>query len=225
MKSLHIRTRDAGTTELPVGKIICLGRNYAEHAKEMGAEIPTEPVLFLKPPSSIIYNGEDIVRPSFSQQLHHEVELIVAIGSTGKNIPESRAFDYVLGYGVGLDMTLRDKQADAKKKGLPWSVAKGFDTSAPISEIIPKNQIPDPKKLEIRCLVNGTERQRTSISKMLFPVEKIISYCSTIFTLEEGDLIFTGTPEGVSELNDGDTIEAELVGFTKITHHVRVLPA
>lgn len=210
--------------EIAVGKIICLGRNYADHAKEMGAEVPSEPVLFLKPSSAIISNGENIIRPSFSQQLHHEVELVVAVSKSGKNIDVSRAFEYVLGYGVGLDMTLRDVQGEAKKKGLPWSVAKGFDTSAPISEIIPKNQIPDPKQLEIRCLVNGTERQHTSISRMLFPIEKIISYCSTIFTLEEGDLIFTGTPEGVGVVNDGDVIEAELLGYTKITHHVKVLP-
>jgi acylpyruvate hydrolase len=224
MKTLHLRTRDARTTELPVGKIICLGRNYVEHAKEMGAEVPAEPLLFLKPPSSLIYNGEDIVRPSFSQQLHHEVELVVAIGTSGKNIPESHAFDYVVGYGVGLDMTLRDIQSTAKKRGLPWSVAKGFDTSAPISEIIPKSQVPDPTKLEIRCLVNGIQRQHACVGQMLFPIEKIIAYCSTIFTLEQGDIIFTGTPDGVSEVKNGDILEAELVGFTKITHHVKVLP-
>lgn len=207
--------------EIPIGKIICLGRNYTEHAKEMGTEIPTTPILFLKPSSAIIYNGEDIIRPPFSQQLHYEVEFIVALGTSGKNISESQALEYVLGYGIGLDMTLRDIQREAKKKGLPWSVAKGFDTSAPISDIIPKDKIKNPNKVEFRCSVNGIQRQYSSTQDMIFSVEKIIAYCSSVFTLERGDIIFTGTPEGVGEVHDGDMIEAELVGYTKISHYVR----
>ncbi|HZY10955.1 MAG TPA: fumarylacetoacetate hydrolase family protein [Bacteroidota bacterium] len=204
-----------------VGKILCLGRNYAEHAKEMNAEIPDHPVIFLKPSTAIIHSGDDIILPKISRQLHHEVELVVAIGKRGKNIIASEADSYILGYGVGLDMTLRDVQFEAKKKGLPWSVAKGFDTSAPVSEIIPVSKITNPSELIIRCSVNGSKRQETSVSKMIFSIDKIIEYTSSIFTLEPGDLIFTGTPEGVGEIKPGDLIEAELIGYAKISHHIK----
>ncbi len=218
MKKIRVR----GSSKLiQVGTIFCLGRNYAEHAAEMQSEIPETPIIFLKPSSAIIDDGEDIVRPSISRQLHHEVELVVTIGKSGKNISSDRAFDYILGYGVGLDMTLRDIQSEAKKKGLPWSIAKGFVTSAPVSEIVPASIINDPSKLEIRCSVNGSVRQQTMIDKMIFSIDKIITYISTIFTLEAGDLIFTGTPEGVSEVKAGDVIEAELIGWAKITHYVK----
>jgi 2-keto-4-pentenoate hydratase/2-oxohepta-3-ene-1,7-dioic acid hydratase in catechol pathway len=204
-----------------VGKILCLGRNYAEHAKEMQTEVPQSPIIFLKPPSAIIKNGEDIIIPKISNELHHEIELVVAIGRKAKNISMHEAINYVLGYGIGLDMTLRDVQNEAKNKGLPWSVAKGFDTSAPISDIIPAAKISNPQDLEIRCTVNGILRQQSSTSKMIFTISQMIEYISSIFTLELGDLIFTGTPEGVSQVRDGDTIEAELVGYTKISHLVR----
>lgn len=217
MKTIRIHKT---STRIEVGKILCLGRNYSEHAKEMGTDIPENPIIFLKPSSSIIYDGERIIKPAISENLHYEVELIIAIAKEGKDIPISSSNEYILGYGVGLDMTLRDLQNEAKKKGLPWSVAKGFDTSAPISDIIPAHMIKDPRELEIRCLVNNIERQRTSISKMIFSCEQIISYCSKIFTLERGDLIFTGTPEGVGEVKHGDRIESELVGYIKISNEV-----
>ena len=206
--------------ELPVGKILCLGRNYAEHAKEMSSEVPTTPVVFLKPPSALIQDGDPIVLSSISNDIHHEVELVVAIGKGGKSIPAARALDHVLGYGIGLDMTMRDVQHEAKKRGLPWSVAKGFDTSAPVSEIIPRKEIGNVQDLTIRCAVNGTVRQQSSTSEMIFPVDKIIEYVSSIFTLERGDLIFTGTPAGVGSVKSGDVVEAELVGYTKISHRV-----
>ena len=206
--------------EYTVGKILCLGRNYIEHAKEMHAEVPKEPVIFLKPPTAIIWNKEDIRIPKISKEPHHEVELVVAIGQNGKDIPRADAFQYVLGYGIGLDMTLRDVQNDAKKKGLPWSVAKGFDTSAPVSDIVPISKIKDSHNLGIRCTVNGIIRQDSSTKNLIFSIDKIIEYISSIFTLEVGDLIFTGTPEGVGIVNDGDVIEAELVGYTKISHRV-----
>jgi acylpyruvate hydrolase len=205
-----------------IGKILCLGRNYTEHAKEMKADIPASPVIFLKPSSSIVQDGKDIIIPKISKEVHQEVELIVAIGKTGKNIPIVQSMEYVLGYGIGLDITLRDVQNEAKKNGLPWTVAKGFDTSAPISEIIPISEIQNPHNLGIRCTVNGVIRQQSSTSKMIFSIPKIIEYISSIFTLEQGDLIFTGTPEGVGQVHDGDLIEAELVGYTKISHHVKV---
>ncbi|MFI5253333.1 MAG: fumarylacetoacetate hydrolase family protein [Bacteroidota bacterium] len=218
MKTITIKnTRNS----IPVGKILCLGRNYAEHAKEMNAAIPTTPIIFMKPGSSLIHDGEEILKPRISNNLHHEVELVVAIGRDGKNISEIEAPSYILGYGVGLDMTLRDIQNQAKDKGLPWFVSKGFDTSAPISEIISVNDIPNYLGLEISCTVNGTIRQKVTVDKMLISVPKIISYISTIVAIERGDLIYTGTPEGVGPLNDGDIIEASLTGYTKITHKVR----
>ena len=212
---------EGSSKEIQIGKILCLGRNYTEHAKEMKAEVPSAPVIFKKPSTAIIRNNEDIIIPKISSEPHHEVELIVAIGKNGKNIKANAAQEYVLGYGIGLDMTLRDIQNEAKKKGLPWSVAKGFDTSAPISELIPAEKITDPHNLIIQCTVNVSVRQRSSTREMIFSIEQIIEYISSIFTLESGDLIFTGTPEGVGAVNDGDIIEAELVGYTKISHRVR----
>ncbi len=218
MKTITIRKTNE---RIPVGKIICIGRNYIEHAKEMQADIPDKPVIFLKPPSAIIYNGESIIIPKISNDMHHEVELVVVIGKGGKNISASDANSHILGYAVGLDMTLRDVQAEAKKKGLPWTVAKGFDTSAPISDVLLKDEIPDPHNLNLICRVNGSVRQQSNTDKMIFRVHKLIEYISSIITLERGDLIYTGTPEGVSHVNDGDTIEAELVGYIKITNNVK----
>ncbi len=206
---------------LPIGKIFCLGRNYAEHAKEMKSDVPSTPIVFLKPSSAIIHNGEPIIRPSISKSLHHEAEVVVVIGKGGKNIPASEAGKHIAGYAIGLDMTLRDVQNDAKSKGLPWTVCKGFDTSAPISSVIPATRVADPAMLEFRCLVNGKQRQHGCASDMIFSPEEIIEYLSSLFTLEAGDLIFTGTPEGVGEVNPGDRVEAELIGFTKISHPVR----
>ncbi|HEV8537401.1 MAG TPA: fumarylacetoacetate hydrolase family protein [Bacteroidota bacterium] len=217
MKCLRLHTSQQ---EVPVGKIVCLGRNYAAHAKEMKSEIPTVPVVFLKPSSALIRNGEPIVLPLISNDVHYEVELVVAIGKSGKGISSSDAGDHILGYGIGLDMTLRDVQSEAKKKGLPWSVAKGFDTSAPVSDIIPGNEVRDIHDFRIRCSVNGVVRQESSTIGMIFSVEKIIEYVSSFLTLERGDLIFTGTPEGVGPVVAGDVIEAELVGYAKISHRV-----
>ncbi len=206
-----------------VGKILCLGQNYAEHAKEMQSEVPKEPVVFLKPATAVIFDGEPISIPRISQEPNHEVELVVAIGKEGKHVRRSDAFSYVLGYGVGLDMTLRDVQRNAKKKGHPWSVAKGFDTSAPVSEFVPAHLVSDPGTLELKCSVNGTVRQQCMTREMIFPVDFVIEYLSRLFTLEVGDLIFTGTPEGVGIVHDGDLIEAELVGLAKTSHRVRML--
>ena len=166
MNSVKIHSESA---ELPVGKILCLGRNYVEHAKEMRSEISQTPVVFLKPSTALVTDGRPIVIPHISNDVHHEVELVVAIAGGGKCIPATKALEHVLGYAVGLDMTLRDVQAEAKKQGLPWSIAKGFDTSAPVSEIIPRKDIPNPQDLTLRCSVNGTVRQQASTSMMIFP--------------------------------------------------------
>jgi acylpyruvate hydrolase len=207
--------------ELPVGKILCLGRNYAEHAKEMHAETPSEPVVFLKPSTALVADGGTVLIPPFSKDVHHEVEMVVVIGREGKHIPRHRAMDHVAGYAVGLDMTLRDVQAVAKSKGLPWSVAKGFDTSAPVSTAIGARLVPNPHALTLSLKVNGTVRQRSSTSAMIFPVDAMVSYLSSIFTLEPGDLIFTGTPEGVAAVAPGDLLEAELESVGTLRVHVQ----
>jgi 5-carboxymethyl-2-hydroxymuconate isomerase len=207
MKSVILR----GSSEpIRVQKIICLGQNYAEHAKEMKFDVPVSPVLFFKPPSAIIHQREKIVIPTLSNDVHHEVELTVLIGKDGKDIPRESALRYVAGYGVGLDMTMRDVQLEAKKKGLPWSLAKGFDTSAPLSEFIPAALVGDAMSLSIQLKINGKVRQSSGTSKLLFPVDTIIAYISQFITLERGDVIYTGTPEGVSRVDHGDTLEAIL---------------
>jgi 2-keto-4-pentenoate hydratase/2-oxohepta-3-ene-1,7-dioic acid hydratase in catechol pathway len=207
MKTLHFSDSDK---HLRVEKILCLGRNYADHAKEMNAEVPEQPVVFIKPSTAIIQSGESVVMPAISREMHHEVEMVVVIGKEGRNIPTSTAMEYVGGYALGLDMTLRDIQSEAKKKGLPWSIAKGFDTSAPVSAIVEKEKIRDPHNLDISLKVNGKIRQQSNTRNMIFHVDYIISFLSGIFTLEPGDLIFTGTPEGVGMVVQGDILEAEL---------------
>jgi 2-keto-4-pentenoate hydratase/2-oxohepta-3-ene-1,7-dioic acid hydratase in catechol pathway len=202
---------------LQAGKIICLGRNYIEHAKEMQAEVPKEPVLFLKPASAIIESGGTIVIPPFSKDLHHEVELVAMISRGGTRINQSEAMSHIGGYAVGLDMTLRDVQADAKKKGLPWTVSKGFDTSAPLSTFVSADAIPDPHNLAISLAVNGTVRQHSSTRNMIFKLDFIVAYISSIFTLEPGDLIFTGTPEGVGPALPGEVLNAEIEGIGTLT--------
>jgi acylpyruvate hydrolase len=214
-----IRNRE-NSEEITVGSIFCLGQNYPLHAREMKSDVPTAPVIFMKPATAICRNGDPVRIPPISLEVHHEVELIVAIGKGGRDIPQSEAFSHVLGYAVGLDMTLRDVQAEAKKKGHPWTVAKGFDTSAPISDILPPSAIGNPHSLTLRCSVNGSVRQEGSTADMVFSIDKIISYLSSIFTLRRGDLIFTGTPAGVGPVKPGDTIEAEIAGIVRITHPV-----
>ncbi|MEX1138570.1 MAG: fumarylacetoacetate hydrolase family protein [Bacteroidota bacterium] len=203
-------TLQGSKNPIPVSKIICVGRNYAEHAKEMKAELPSNPVLFLKPPSAIVASGGAVVLPSISNDLHHEVELTVLLGKGGRDIPKESALGYVAGYGIGLDMTLRDVQSEAKKKGLPWSLAKGFDTSAPLSEFIPATSVPDPHRLFLRLTVNGEVRQQGTTSNFIFRLEYLISYISQFFTLNSGDVLFTGTPEGVAQTVPGDSLEATL---------------
>ncbi|AIF68520.1 acylpyruvase [Palaeococcus pacificus DY20341] len=209
-----------GFYELRPSKVICLGRNYEEHAKELGHEVPQEPVIFLKPPSSLIGPDKTIILPRKSKEVHHEVELAVIIGKRGKNIPKTKAMDYVLGYTVFMDITARDLQWEAKKKGLPWTLAKGFDTFAPIGpRIVDKREI-DVSDLEIGLKVNGEVRQLSRTSKMIFKIDEIISYVSSIMTLEKGDIIATGTPEGVGPLRHGDVVEAWIEGIGVLKEEV-----
>jgi len=202
--------------EFTIGKIVCVGRNYAEHAKELGNEIPEKPVLFLKPASALIYSGGEIIHPTFGNELHHEVELVLLVGETVKNANKAEAEKAIIGYGVGLDMTLRDIQDGLKKMGHPWTLAKCFDTSAVISDFILKKdyQLKLNEKLELK--VNGIVKQGDTLKSMIFNPIEIVEYISSVMTLERGDLVFTGTPAGVGKVKRGDKLEAKLGEITEI---------
>lgn len=206
---------------LRIGKIICLARTYKEHAKEMNASIPENPVLFLKPDSAVIFSHETILIPAMSQCLHHEVELGIVLGKKGKHIPEEKALDYVCGYLVGLDITARDLQSVAKKNGWPWGIPKGFDTFAPLSDVVLKEQVPDFSHVDIELRVNSVVKQRGTASQMIYSLEHIISFLSEVMTLEPGDLILTGTPEGVGEIKEGDVLEARFGSFCSLMVDVK----
>lgn len=197
---------------VPVGTIYCLGKNYEKHIREMGGAGPTPPVIFIKPRTALVRPGGIVHRPAISSEMHHEVELVAVIGKKGKGIPEDEAMDHIQGFAIGVDLTLRDVQAVAKQRGEPWAVAKGFDGSAPVSEVLVRTEIPDPQDLTLRLSVNGKVRQEGSTRDMILTVPGVIAYLSTIFTLEPGDCVFTGTPEGVGPVEPGETIRAEIVG-------------
>ncbi|TYO96388.1 5-carboxymethyl-2-hydroxymuconate isomerase [Geothermobacter ehrlichii] len=202
-----------------VGKIVCLGRNYVEHIRELGNEIPERPVIFTKPATSIIGEGGRIRIPSWSRDCHHEVELAVLIGTGGREISRDRAMDHVAGYGVAIDLTLRDIQSELKAKGLPWDIAKGFDTACPLSAFVPAEQVADPHDLGIRLRVNDDLRQDGHTGQMMRRIPQIIEEISAIFTLEPGDLVLTGTPSGVGPLRSGDRVVAEIdqVGHLEVS--------
>ncbi len=201
--------------DLPVRTIYCIGRNYAQHAKEMGNPIPKMPLVFLKPLGTICYDGSTIHLPIQSNEIHFEAEIVIAISKTGKNIPHGSAMDYVGGYGVGIDFTARDIQSISKKQGHPWSIAKGFDEFAPISTFCKVDEIEDPDNLDLKLFQNGFVKQHGNTSEMIFPIPNLITFLSTIYTLHPGDLIFTGTPEGVGPVNSGDTLEVILNNGTQ----------
>ncbi|MBP1661835.1 MAG: acylpyruvase [Thermoplasmatales archaeon] len=206
---------------IPIGKIICLARTYKEHAREMNAVVTEDPLLFLKPSTSIIYNHGTIIIPRRSQCLHHEVEMGVILGKKGKNIREENAMDHVLGYLVALDITARDIQSVAKKNGWPWAIAKGFDTFAPISDAVGKTKVPYPLNLDLSLTINGVVKQHANTNEMIYSLERIISFISEVMTLEKGDLILTGTPEGVGEIQEGDVLEAHLGSLCSLTVDVK----
>jgi len=194
--------------EFTIGKIVCLARNYAEHAKELGNETPAAPVLFMKPASSVIGDGETVQIPSYSQECHYEVELAVLIGTQCRGVIADNAMEHVAGYGVAIDMTLRDVQNQLKAKGLPWEIAKGFDTSCPLSDFVPAATVADPHALSLKLAVNGEGRQDGTSSAMIHRVPQIVAHISSIFTLESGDVILTGTPAGVGPVRAGDVMSA-----------------
>lgn len=207
--------------KIPINKIVCVGRNYVEHIHELGNEIPEKPVVFLKPNSSVIYSGDEIVYPDYSNDMHHEVELLLLIGKKIKNASLKEAEEAIIGYGLGLDMTLRDVQDELKKKGHPWEKSKCFDTSAVISEFILKSDYQLSLQEELLLKVNDEIRQKDILQKMIFKPAQIVEYLSSILTLEYGDIIFTGTPQGVSKVNRGDKLYAKLDNLLELNCVVR----
>jgi 2-keto-4-pentenoate hydratase/2-oxohepta-3-ene-1,7-dioic acid hydratase in catechol pathway len=203
------------------GKIVCVGQNYREHIKEMRSEEPTEPVLFLKPSTSLVGDGEAIIIPTGIGMVHHEVELALIIGRRGKNIPAGKALQHVRSVAVFNDVTARDMQTVARKAGLPWALAKGMDTFAPMSEPVPIDSVGDLSKLELELRVNDELRQKGSTSQMIFPSEQLISYISRFMTLQRGDIIATGTPSGVGPLVPGDEVTAMIPGVGTLRSPVR----
>jgi len=195
---------------LPIRTIYCIGRNYTEHAKELNNPVPSSPLVFIKPQNAICFDEAEVVIPAQSNDVHHEVELVVAISKTGKNIDLENVTHHISGIGVGIDFTARDIQQKAKEAGHPWTVAKGFDNFAPISSFIPTDKIENLNNIKLQLSVNGTKRQFGNTSEMIFSISELISYLSGIFTLVPGDLIFTGTPSGVSAVSHGDKLFAEL---------------
>lgn len=197
-------------TDLRVNNIFCVARNYLAHAAEMGASIGSEPVVFIKPNSAILQSGQAMQLPSWSKDVHHEAELVVAIGRGGKNISKDNALEHVAGYALGLDLTARDVQAEAKRAGMPWTLSKGFDGAAVLTQFVPASVIRNPFELEFTLEINGKSKQQADTRLMAFDVATLISWISSRFTLQTGDLIYTGTPEGVGQLHSGDQLKLTL---------------
>ncbi len=205
-----------------VRRIFCVGRNYADHVREMGNDPKSEPpIFFTKPADAVVDSGAVIAYPLNTVNFHHEVELVVAIGLGGCAIEQSAALDHVWGYGVGVDLTRRDRQAEAKKGGQPWDVAKAFDQSAPCSALTPVSVSGHPAKARISLAVNGATKQNADIAEMIWSVAEIIAALSRSWMLRPGDLIFTGTPSGVGPLVAGDAVRAEIDGLAPLSFSIR----
>lgn len=191
-------------------KIICIGRNYVEHARELNNPLPEKPVFFMKPNTSLIIRNRPFFYPEFSKEIHHEIELVIKIRKNGRHIDEKFASGYYEEVGLGVDFTARDLQSECKEKGLPWEVAKAFDGSAPISPFVPLQSLKDPENIQFRLDINGTTVQAGASTLMIFPVNKLIAYVSQFVSLKMGDLIFTGTPKGVGPVKIGDHLTGYL---------------
>jgi acylpyruvate hydrolase len=191
-------------------KIIAIGRNYADHAKELNNPVPTVPVIFMKPDTALLRENKPFYHPPFSEDIHHEIELVLKISKEGKSISEKFAANYFEEIALGIDFTARDIQNRHKEKGLPWELAKSFDNSAPVSNFLPKQDFVDLYNLDLRLDVNGQTRQQGNTKDLLFPFEKLIAFVSGYITLKKGDLIFTGTPPGVAKVAIGDHLEGYL---------------
>jgi fumarylpyruvate hydrolase len=206
----------------PVHRIYCVGRNYADHAVEMGHDPSREaPFFFQKNPDTLVLPGGDFPYPPATKDVHHEIELVVALQSGGRDIPATQALDHVFGYAVGLDMTRRDLQAEAKKAGRPWEVGKAFEHAAPCSAIVPAAEIGHPQAGAVWLKVNGTLKQQGDLAQLIWKVPEMISYLSGLFTLQAGDLIYSGTPAGVGPVARGDELLGGIDGVGTLSIHVR----
>jgi fumarylpyruvate hydrolase len=205
----------------PVHRIYCVGRNYEEHAKEMGFTGREPPFFFMKPADAVVVVEADqtgtMAYPTLTKNLHHEIELVAAIGTGGKNIKAADAMKHIFGYAVGLDMTRRDLQGDMKKQGRPWDIGKSFEQSAPVGPIVPAAQAGNVEHAEISLQVNGQDRQRSNVSKLIWNMAETIEHLSAAWELQPGDLIFTGTPEGVAAVVAGDTLVGQVAGLPTLT--------
>lgn len=206
------RVIEVGGRRVHATKVLCVARNYADHAKEMGTPVPPEPVFFLKPTSCLLPGGGTILLPPQSQRVEVETELAVILEHNGHDIPKDRALAFVAGYAVFFDITARDLQAQARKDGAPWTASKGFDTFGPISTGVAAARVPDPHNLPIRLKVNGVVRQDSTTGQMVFRIPDLIAAASRIMSLEKGDIFATGTPAGVWPIVPGDVLEAEIPG-------------
>lgn len=201
----------------PVHRIYCVGRNFADHAVEMGSDPSKEPPFFFqKNPDTLVHSGATISYPPMTKDLHHEVELVVALKSGGENIPVDKALDHVFGYAVGLDLTRRDLQAEAKKTGRPWEIAKAFEDGAPCSAVVPAGIVGHPSAGRIFLKINNEVRQNGNLNQMIWKVPEMIATLSTLFRLVPGDLIFAGTPGGVGAVQRGDVLEGGVEGVGEI---------
>jgi len=209
------------TARFAVHRIYCVGRNYEDHAKEMGFTGREPPFFFMKPADAVVVVDADqtgtMAYPTLSKNLHHEIELVACIGTGGKNIKAVDAHKHIYGYAVGLDMTRRDLQGEMKKQGRPWEIGKAFEQSAPIGPIVPSAKAGDVEKAEISLQVNGTDRQRSNVSKLIWNLGETIEHLSAAWELQPGDLIFTGTPEGVAAVVAGDTLVGAVAGLPSLT--------
>ncbi|HEX3480788.1 MAG TPA: fumarylacetoacetate hydrolase family protein [Kofleriaceae bacterium] len=212
---------EGSSARFPVHRIYCVGRNYVDHAREMGGDPDREPPFFFcKPADAIVDDGREFPYPGQTDDVHHEMELVVALGKGGADIAVDRALDHVYGYAAGLDMTRRDLQAAAKKLGRPWDTGKGFDHAAPCGRIMPAARIGHPASGAIWLKVNGEVRQRGDLAQLIWKVPEVIAYLSTLFTLAPGDLIYTGTPAGVGPVRRGDALEGGVDGVGTLAHKV-----
>lgn len=208
-----------GDQRFPVHRIYCVGRNYADHVREMGSDAKEPPVFFTKPADAIVASGAAVPYPPRTENFHYEVELVIAVGGAGRNISVAQALDHVFGYAVGNDLTRRDLQGTAKKKGLPWDTGKAFDRSAPIGAIRPAS-LGHISQGAIWLKLNGETQQQSDIKEMIWSVPEIIAELSTLFELRAGDLIYTGTPAGVGPLKPGDRIECHIDGLPSLTNTI-----
>lgn len=202
-------------------KIICIGRNYAEHAREMKSDVPTEPVYFMKPDTALLKDGEPFYYPDFTKDLHHEIEIVLKISKAGKHIDQKFAHKYYDEIGLGIDFTARDIQQVCKQKGLPWEKAKAFDHSAPLGSFVKKNKFADPNQIGFELKINGETRQAGHTKDLLFSFDQVIAYVSQFVTLKTGDLVYTGTPEGVGPVKTGDVLEGFLEGEKLLSFSIK----